>query len=189
MEEWKCTSYTILNLAAGWTWVVSVTPRPLYHRGNSSLYPLYRRLRPQYCQNLQAWRICRDTAVCYLLNISLTSPKMWPPTTVFIGAWRWSLSWARWIKSTSPSCFSKIHFIIILPLTSSFPIRKPVCILPSHPSLCSRFERSKTIGRRAGVMELLIMTFFPAFVLFHPSRSKYSVRHPVCKHCQYMCFQ
>jgi hypothetical protein len=34
----------ILNLVTRWRWVVSFTPRPLYPRGKSSLFPLDRRL-------------------------------------------------------------------------------------------------------------------------------------------------
>jgi hypothetical protein len=38
----------ILDLGTRWRWVVSFTPRPLYHQGKSPWYPLDRRLgRPQ----------------------------------------------------------------------------------------------------------------------------------------------
>jgi len=34
----------ILNLSARWSSVVSITPRPLYQRGKSPWYSLYKRL-------------------------------------------------------------------------------------------------------------------------------------------------
>jgi hypothetical protein len=43
MGEWRYNS-TILDLSTGWRWLVSFTPRALYSRGKSPLYPLYRRL-------------------------------------------------------------------------------------------------------------------------------------------------
>jgi hypothetical protein len=41
--EWKYNS-TILDSAIRWRWVVSLTPRPFYFRGNSARYPMNRRL-------------------------------------------------------------------------------------------------------------------------------------------------
>jgi hypothetical protein len=47
MGEWRYSS-TILCLSSRWRWVISFTPQPLYPRGESSRYPLDRRLgRPQ----------------------------------------------------------------------------------------------------------------------------------------------
>jgi hypothetical protein len=43
MGEWRYSS-TILDLGTKWRWVVSFTPRTLYVRGNSSRFPLARRL-------------------------------------------------------------------------------------------------------------------------------------------------
>jgi len=34
----------ILDLGTRWMWVVSFTPRPLYPKGKSPCYPLFRRL-------------------------------------------------------------------------------------------------------------------------------------------------
>jgi hypothetical protein len=47
LGQWRYSS-THLDLGTTWTWVVSFTPRPLYHQGKSPCYPLDRRLdRPQ----------------------------------------------------------------------------------------------------------------------------------------------
>jgi hypothetical protein len=39
-----CIDPHFLDLGISWRWEVSSTPRPFYHRGNSSWYPLDRRL-------------------------------------------------------------------------------------------------------------------------------------------------
>jgi hypothetical protein len=43
MWEWRYKA-TILDLGTRWRWVVSFTPRPLFHRKKFPRYPLDRRL-------------------------------------------------------------------------------------------------------------------------------------------------
>jgi hypothetical protein len=63
--EWKYNS-TIHNLGTGWRWVVSLTLRPLYHRGNRLRCPLYRRL---FGPQSRSRRYGEETNLLFLLGI------------------------------------------------------------------------------------------------------------------------
>jgi hypothetical protein len=63
--EWTYSAI-ILDLGIRWRWVVSFTHRLLYLRGNSSRYPLDRRLggaqsRSRHCEVKKNLLLCRDS--------------------------------------------------------------------------------------------------------------------------------
>jgi hypothetical protein len=74
-EGSKVTSPRIVNVGTRWSWVVNFTPRPLYPRCTSPLYPLNRRLG-----GLQSQSGCggEEKNFLHLEGIKLQSSGPWP---------------------------------------------------------------------------------------------------------------
>jgi hypothetical protein len=124
---------------------------------------------------------------------------------MFTRALKWSLSWARTIKSISPNLislrsiltlsFPPISWSSYLSLSFRLSHQNPKCIplltharymsYLSHPIL---LDHSNYTWRRVNVRNLLIMQFPPTSCDFVPLRSKYLPQHPVLEHPQYVFF-
>jgi len=96
--------------------------------------------------------------------------------------------------------FLKIHFNIILPSTSGFPMKTLSLRVPhqytvyasslahtrymTHPSHSPRFDHPNNICRGLQIIKLLITQFSPLSCYLVPLRPKYSPQHPIPKHPQ-----
>jgi hypothetical protein len=129
--------------------------------------------------------------------------RTWRFVTVLTRSCHWSLSWARWIQSTSSHCISLRSVILssypCLGLSSglfssSFPTRILYAFLISHMLLFSSSVSSSliwspnNIWRSVQVTKFLIMQSSPASFHFLPHRFKYFSHYPVLKHPQSMLF-
>jgi hypothetical protein len=86
LGEWSC-SFTILEVATRWRWMVSFMPQPLYPRGDSPRHPLVRAIGWTQEPIWTLWR--REKSFAPARNQTLTVQPVATPSELSWHPWCW----------------------------------------------------------------------------------------------------